>query len=85
MNRIIIDVREQIEFKMGHVEGAINMPLSLLKTGTPLLDNIPKDIELIVYCNTGNRSAVSQNILYSMGYTNVVNGINREIVEVNYL
>jgi phage shock protein E len=63
MSRLIIDVREPIEFKMGHVKGAINIPPSKLMAGAEKLRDVPKDTELILYCRTGSRSAVSMNIL----------------------
>ena len=85
MNRMIIDVREPIEFKMGHARGAINIPLHKLIAGTEKLKGVPKDTELVLYCRTGSRSAVSMNILRSIGYSNLINGINKEQVKTRYL
>ena len=85
MSRLIIDVREPIEFKMGHVKGAINIPPSKLMAGAEKLRDVPKDTELILYCRTGSRSAVSMNILQNMGYTNAINGINKDFVKLKYL
>ena len=85
MGRMIIDVREPIEFKMGHVKGAINIPPSKLMAGVEKLRDVPKDTELILYCRTGSRSAVSMNILQDKGYTNIVNGVNKDIVKSKYL
>ena len=85
MSKIIIDVREPIEFKMDHVKGAINIPPSKLMAGAEKLRDVPKDTELILYCRTGSRSAVSMNILQNMGYTNVKNGINKDHVKASHL
>jgi phage shock protein E len=85
MSKMIIDVREPIEFKMGHVKGAVNIPPSKLMAGSEKLIDVPKDTELILYCRTGSRSAVSMNILQNMGYTNVKNGINKDHVKANHL
>ena len=86
MNKqIIIDVREPVEYKSGHVEGAINIPPSELMSGVPQLEDLDKDTELIVYCRTGSRSNVSIQILKQMGFTNLVNGINAGHVKKNYL
>ncbi len=85
MSRMIIDVREPIEFKMGHVKGAINIQPSKLMAGAEKLRDVPKDTELILYCRTGSRSAVSMNILQNMGYTNIVNGINKDVVKSKYM
>lgn len=85
MSRMIIDVREPFEFKTGHVKGAINIPPNKLMSGAKELVNVPKNTELILYCRSGSRSAVSANILKSMGYTNIINGINKDQVEAHYL
>lgn len=84
MSRIIIDVREPFEFKMGHVRDAINIPPSKLMAGASKLEGVSKDTELILYCKSGSRSAMSIHILQSMGYTNLVNGINKDHVKANY-
>lgn len=85
MDKIIIDVREPYEFMMGHVKGAINIPPSKIMAGAEKLKEVPKDTELIVYCRTGSRSAVSMNFLHNLGFTNVKNGINKDHVNANHL
>lgn len=84
MGRMFIDVREPAEFAMGHVKGAVNIPPSKLMAGAKKLDGVPKDTELILYCISGSRSNVSINILKGMGYTNLVNGINKNQVKAKY-
>ena len=84
MDRVFIDVREPIEFAMGHVKGALNIPPSELMKGAKKLEGIPKNTELILYCQSGSRSNVSMNILRDMGYTNLVNGINKNHVAAKY-
>ena len=81
MNRVIIDVREPEEYSAGHVGGALNVPPSELLAGSSQLTNVPKDVELIIYCRTGSRSASAKNILSRFGFTNIINGINKEQVE----
>ena len=84
MNRIYIDVRESFEFVMGHVKGAINIPLSRLMLNDKKLQNIPKDSELILYCRTGSRSGAAAHIMKSKGYTNITNGINKDQIKAKY-
>lgn len=85
MSKVIIDVREPFEFAMGHVKGALNIPPSKLMSGAPKLEGVAKDAEIIVYCRSGARSAVAMNILDKLGYTNVVNGINKDHVKAKHL
>jgi len=81
---VIVDVREADEFASKHVNGAINVPLSLIISGQGLVDGVSKDDHIIVYCNSGNRSGVARQMLEAKGYTNVINGINQQTVENHY-
>lgn len=85
MDRLIIDVRESYEYESGHVPEAVNIPPAELMSGAPGLHDVPKETQLILYCRTGSRSEVAKRILQNMGYTNVVNGINKDHVEAKYL
>ncbi len=69
-NSILVDVREQDEYKAGHIPGAVNYPLSTLDK-TEL--HWPKDAVLYVYCLAGTRSRKAVGYLQSQGYTNVKN------------
>lgn len=72
----IIDVREPYEYQVGHVDGALNIPLGDIQSV-----DLPKDEEIVVYCRSGARSAQAQQTLQSMGYTHVTNGINQQTIE----
>lgn len=85
MDRIIIDVREPLEYKMGHVKGAINIPPSKLMAGAKKLDGVPKGTELVLYCVSGSRSNAAMHYLKQLGFTNLVNGINKAHVKAKYL
>jgi rhodanese-related sulfurtransferase len=52
--------------------------------GAPQLKDTPKDTELILYCRSGSRSNVSMHLLRQYGFTNLVNGINKEQVHAKY-
>jgi phage shock protein E len=84
MNRLIIDVREPLEYKMGHVKGAINIPPSKIMAGAEKLRDVPKDTELVLYCVSGSRSNASMHYLRELGFTNLVNGVNKHHVKANY-
>ncbi len=83
-SRLIIDVREPEEYDHGHVDGALNIPPAQIMGGAKALSNVPKDAELVLYCTTGSRSNICKNILGSRGFTNVVNGINKDHVKARY-
>jgi len=44
---IVIDVRPEEEYKNGHIEGSVSIPLAELKDR---LNEIPKDREVVAYC-----------------------------------
>jgi phage shock protein E len=76
---LIVDVREPDEFSAGHIDGALNVPLDSIMTSD--LAGVSKDDQIILYCNSGNRSGLAQQILVARGYKNVQNGINAEHIK----
>jgi len=65
-----IDVRETNEYAMAHIPGAKLIPLSQMNER---FQEIPQDREVVVYCQTGSRSAYLCQILAENGFTNLVN------------
>jgi NADPH-dependent 2,4-dienoyl-CoA reductase/sulfur reductase-like enzyme/rhodanese-related sulfurtransferase len=49
----ILDVREPGEYKMGHLEGTVNIPLNSLRSR---MNELPRDREILVYCAVGQRA-----------------------------
>ena len=49
----LVDVREVVEYRAGHVPGAVNIPLGLIPVR---LHELPADVELHILCQSGNRS-----------------------------
>jgi NADPH-dependent 2,4-dienoyl-CoA reductase/sulfur reductase-like enzyme/rhodanese-related sulfurtransferase len=62
--RYLLDVREPNEFERGHLEGAVNVPLSELRRR---VDEIPRDREVWVYCAAGQRAYFAQRLLVQRG------------------
>jgi len=67
----IIDVRTPAEYKSGHIQGSINIPLQDLSKKIGKLD---KDTPVITCCASGIRSASAKRLLKSMGFKEVHNG-----------
>jgi rhodanese-related sulfurtransferase len=67
---VILDVREANEFKTGHIEGAINTPLSNFDKELEKLSKF-KNKALIVVCQTGTRSTTACKKLTSLGFEKV--------------
>ena len=64
----MIDVRAPGEWEAGHIDGAINVPLSRLADE---LDELPADRLVVVYCASGYRSAIAASLLRRAGRTEV--------------
>jgi rhodanese-related sulfurtransferase len=71
-NTIVIDVREGNEMSAGKIKGARHIPLGQLATRLGELEK-SKDQPILIYCRSGNRSALAANTLTKNGFTNVNN------------
>ena len=67
---MIIDIRGKSEYDEGHIDGAKNVFIGTMREN---FDEIPKDQEVIIYCNRGNRSAIAYSLLVANGFENVSN------------
>ncbi len=86
MDRIIVDLRSPLEYKIGHAKGAINIsPMDIMNGVPKQLADVAKDTEVILYCISGARSNTATHILRQYGFTNLVNGVNKEQVKARYL
>lgn len=65
---VILDVRTDSEFREGHIEGAVNIPVGELGGRLGELD---RGDEILVYCRTGNRSSTAVGILEENGFTRI--------------
>jgi phage shock protein E len=83
---IFVDVREPEELTSNMVDGAVNVPLSMLIQGPVDLSEIlpNKKAKLVLYCNSGNRSGTAINFFKKAGYVDVVDGINSAEVQRMY-
>lgn len=70
MEDILLDVRRVDEYELGHIEGAINIPIDVLRTH---LLELPKDKNVFIYCEAGLRGYLAQRILLQNGFNDVHN------------
>jgi rhodanese-related sulfurtransferase len=73
---LLLDVREEGEFKAGRVPGAVNLPRGLLEfriwkqLGFP--SNVDMSRKIYVQCQTGGRATLAAKQLQDIGFTNVI-------------
>ena len=63
---LIIDVRSQKEYNLGHIKNSVNIPVAYVDK---MFNSIPRDKELVVYCRSGSRSAIAARLLREQGWT----------------
>jgi rhodanese-related sulfurtransferase len=62
---IIIDVRTPGEFAQGHIKGAVNIPLDMIRSSASELKQ--KNKPVITCCRSGARSGSARSILVDAG------------------
>lgn len=66
----LLDVRTDKEYRQGHIAGSVHIPLDEIGAKAKKLR---KDKEIVVYCQSGNRSIWAIKRLMGMGFTNLYN------------
>ncbi len=69
---LLIDVRETEEYLAGYLPGAVHMSRGMLEfkmANNP--DFQARDMNIVLYCKTSGRAALSAQSLAQMGYTHV--------------
>jgi rhodanese-related sulfurtransferase len=66
---VIIDPRSEIEFKRGHIPGAINAPVRKILLHRAKLPK-DKNLEMVIACMHGQRAVMAKWLLGLYGYRN---------------
>ena len=65
----IVDVREDREWNLGHVPGAVHVARGTLEGH--IEGAVPREQKVVLYCARGNRSALAADTMREMGYRDV--------------
>ena len=71
-NALVLDVREESEYKSGHILNAKWIPLGKLSDRTGELERY-REQDIVVVCRSGNRSANACALLVKKGFAQTVN------------
>lgn len=66
----LLDVRGVNEWERGHMPGVTNIPLGYLAAR---VKELPRGRPLVVYCESGSRSAIATSVLQAHGVPEVIN------------
>jgi sulfur-carrier protein adenylyltransferase/sulfurtransferase len=71
-NAVLLDVRESDEWDAGHLPGAKHIPRGYLESRVEGVIGADRDQKVVIYCASGQRSALAANTLKDLlGYENV--------------
>jgi phage shock protein E len=84
---LLIDARTPAEFRSGHIEGAVNLPHNVIGTHISQIE-ADQSRPIVVYCQSGGRSAMAVGALKRAGYNTVENGgaiarLKRQLEQTN--
>ncbi len=65
---VLVDVRTPQEYASGHIPGAVNIPVDDLRSR---LGELPRDREIALYCQVGQRGYLATRILLQKGFSAV--------------
>ncbi|HEX7510874.1 MAG TPA: rhodanese-like domain-containing protein [Chitinivibrionales bacterium] len=68
----VLDVRTADEFKQGHINKALLIPVDQLSQRIKELSHL-KEKKILVYCRSGGRSSSAVRILRAHGFIDIVN------------
>ncbi len=66
---LLVDVRRDDEYQRGYIPTAVHIPVDQIEASPP---EVPTDSLVILYCQSGVRSARAERILQELGYSNLV-------------
>ncbi|MBK5189781.1 MAG: rhodanese-like domain-containing protein, partial [Gemmatimonadaceae bacterium] len=74
---VLLDVREQNEWNLFRIPGAVHLPLGRVSDGAPKALARSPDAEIVAYCARGARSSQAVEMLRALGYraTSLAGGI----------
>jgi rhodanese-related sulfurtransferase len=71
---LVVDVRDPEEFRSGHIQGAIPIPLDVLRNDIPVSIAAAKDQPVVVYCGHGQgRGPEGTRLLKHAGFSRAAN------------
>ncbi len=62
---MIIDIRSSADYNREHIEDAVSIPMELLEKN---YNKMPKDMVLVLYCESGGTSLLAAKELYDRGH-----------------
>ncbi len=71
-NALFLDIREEADYRAGHIPDAVHIPLKQLATKSSELEKF-RNRPVIAYCRSGNQSRAAGSLLKKSGFESVYN------------
>lgn len=68
---VLLDVREEWEYELGHLPGSVLLPLGQLSADELEALDLPPDRPIVAICHHGVRSRMAMQLLAHHGFTQV--------------
>lgn len=81
---LVVDVRSRLEFFLGHLDAAVNIPVDRLPAGLLERPGITSETRILLYCASGARSAVAATALRGAGFRKVSDGGGMSATSAEY-
>lgn len=78
---VVVDVRDEAEFREGHIPSAVNIPVETFALRS---ETLPKEKKIVVYCNTGGRSYNAYRKLMKLAYPRIAQTLFAEWKEAGF-
>jgi len=69
---ILLDVRDEDEWKTGHLKGALNIYVGHLQER---ISELPRNKKIVAFCSVGHRANIGASILLRSGFSEVYNAV----------
>lgn len=70
-SQYIIDIRSQVDFEAGHIQGAVNVSLKNIVDHVKTLNKTGAYDRIVIACYTGQTAGYATALLRLLGYNNV--------------
>ena len=69
---LVVDVRSKLEFWLGHLPGAVRIPVDRMPGAVQEHQGVSADSTILLYCASGARSAAAAACLRAAGFRKVI-------------
>jgi len=72
-NAVFVDARHEFDYKLGHIKGAVSLPLAEFAAKSEIVSSLPRNRPIVTYCDGAECSSSVElaTLLMESGFTSV--------------